>query len=44
MFKFIQEMDLPILIVLSKIDRLNNTETTKSLAHAQSLFFGQEII
>jgi len=44
MFKFIQELEMPILIVLSKIDRLNKSETVKSLAHAKKVFFGQEII
>ena len=44
MFKYIQELDLPVLIVLSKIDRLNKAETTKSIAHAKKTFFGQEIL
>lgn len=44
MFKYIQELELPVLIVLSKIDRLNKAETTKSMAHAKQVFFGQEIL
>ena len=44
MFKYIQDLDLPILIVLSKIDRLNKSETTKSLIHAKKEYFGQEIL
>lgn len=44
MFKYIQTLELPILIVLSKVDKLNKSDTSKSLAHAQDIFFGQEII
>jgi len=44
MFKYLQELELPLLIVLSKIDRLNKGEIAKSLAHAKKVFFGQEII
>jgi len=44
MFKYLQELELPILIVLSKIDRLNKSETAKSLIHAKKVFFGQEIL
>jgi len=44
MFKYLQELELPILIVLSKIDRLNKGEVAKSLAHTKKVFFGQEII
>ena len=44
MFKYIQTLELPILIVLSKIDKLNKSDTSKSLAHAQDIFFGQQII
>ena len=44
MFKYIQELEIPLLIVLSKIDRLNKGEVAKSLAHAKKVFFGQEII
>jgi len=44
MFKYLQELELPLLIVLSKIDRLNKGEVAKSLAHAKKVFFGQEII
>ena len=44
MFKYIQELELPVLIVLSKIDRLNKGEVAKSLSHAKKVFFGQEII
>lgn len=44
MFTYIQELWLPILIVLSKIDRLSKSEVDKSLTATQKQFFGQQII
>lgn len=44
MFQYIQGLQLPVLIVLSKIDKLNKSDVSKSLAHAQDIFFGQKII
>lgn len=44
MFSYIQELWLPITIVLSKIDRLSKSEVTKSLTATQKQFFGQQVI
>jgi len=44
MFKYIQTLELPILIVLSKVDKLNKSDVSKSLKHAEDIFFGQKII
>ena len=44
MFKYIQGLELPVLIVLSKVDKLSKSDTSKSLKHAEDIFFGQEII
>ncbi len=44
MYKFILELELPVTIVLSKIDKLSNNEVGKSFVHAQNQFFWQEII
>ncbi len=42
-YKYLLELWIEVFIVLSKIDRLNKSETNKSLAHAKNEFFGQEI-
>ena len=44
MYGYIQELWLPVTIVLSKIDKIGRNEVNKSLIHTQKLFFGQEII
>jgi len=44
MYKYILELELPVTIVLSKIDKIGKNELNKSLAHAREVFFGQEII
>ncbi len=44
MFQYIQGLQLPVLIVLSKVDKLNKSDVSKSLAHAKDIFFGQKII
>jgi len=44
MYKYLLEFDLPVLIVLSKIDKLSNNEVSKSLASTSKVFFGQKII
>ena len=44
MYRYILDLELPVLIVLSKSDKLSKTELFKSLAHAKEQFFGQEII
>lgn len=44
MYKYVLELELPVTIVLSKIDKIGKNELNKSLAHAKEMFFGQEII
>lgn len=44
MYGFIQELGLPVTIVLSKIDKIGKNELHKSVAFSQKTFFGQEII
>lgn len=44
MYNFLLELDLPVLIVLSKIDKLWRSEIQKSFAFAEKTFFWQEII
>ena len=44
MYKYILDLELPVTIVLSKIDKIWKNELNKSLAHAREMFFGQEII
>jgi len=44
MFKYIQELNLPLVFLLNKIDKLNKTETTKSILHSQEIFFWQLVI
>lgn len=44
MYKYILELELPVLIVLSKIDKLSVNEYKKSLNFAKETFFWQDII
>lgn len=44
MYRYVLDLELPVLIVLSKSDKLSKTELFKSLTHAKEQFFGQEII
>ena len=44
MYKYILELELPVIIVLSKTDKLSKSELWKSLMHARDKFFWQEII
>lgn len=44
MYDYILNLWLPITIVLSKVDKLSNSDVKKSLSHAQETFFWQEII
>jgi len=39
MYEFILKLELPVTIVLSKIDKLSNSEISKSVAHASEMFF-----
>jgi len=44
MMKFLSEQELSPVIVLSKCDRLGKNDINKSIAHTQSVFFGQQIL
>ncbi len=44
MFNFISKLWLPIIIVLSKIDRLNKTSIIKSKKYAEEIFFWQQVL
>ena len=44
MFEYVQGLKLPIVIVLSKIDRLSKSEAAKSISMAEKYFFGQQIV
>ena len=44
MYKFILDLELPVTIVLSKIDKLSKSELSKSISHNKNQFFWQEII
>ncbi len=44
MYKFILDLEMPVLIVLSKIDKLSVNEYKKSLNFAKETFFWQDVI
>jgi GTP-binding protein len=44
MYKYILDLWLPVVIVLSKVDKIGSSEANKSYAHAKNEFFWQEII
>ena len=44
MFAYIQELGLPIVVVLSKIDRLSKWEVMKSQSATEKMFFGQQVV
>lgn len=44
MYEFILKLELPVTIVLSKIDKLSNSEISKSVSHASEMFFWQNIV
>lgn len=44
MYKYILDLELPVLVVLSKIDKLWKSEILKSKKHAEEVFFWQEVI
>jgi GTP-binding protein EngB required for normal cell division len=39
MFEFISQLEIPLTIVLNKIDKLSKSDRKASLAHAQEIFF-----
>ncbi len=44
MFEYLLELELPLTIVLSKVDKLSKNEINKSIVFAKESFFWQEII
>lgn len=44
MYKYILWLELPVTIVLSKIDKLSNNDVSKSVEHTKEMFFWQDII
>lgn len=44
MYKYLLWLELPVTIVLSKIDKLSNNDLNKSIKNANDNFFWQEII
>lgn len=44
MYKYILSLELPVTIVLSKIDKLSNNDISKSVEHSKEMFFWQNII
>lgn len=44
MYKYILELEIPLIVVLSKSDKLGKSEVQKSINHAKNVFFWQEII
>ncbi len=44
MYKYILWLELPITIVLSKVDKLSNNEISKSVSHAKESFFWQDVL
>jgi len=43
MYKYLLELDIPVVIVLSKIDKLSKNDINKSITKAKNDFFGQDI-
>ncbi len=43
MFKYLDELWIPLTIVLSKTDKLSKNDIYKSKMHAEKLFFGQQV-
>jgi GTP-binding protein EngB required for normal cell division len=44
MFNYIQELKLPVLIVLSKTDRLSKSEVLKAKFYIEKELFGQKVL
>ena len=43
MYTFLFELEIPVVIVLSKIDKLSKNELNKSLNYTKNIFFWQDI-
>jgi len=44
MFNYVQKHKIPVIVVLSKIDRLSKSEVAKAKAYVESELFGQKVI
>jgi GTP-binding protein len=44
MFHYVQKLNLPVIIVLSKIDRLSKSEVIKAKLHTEKELFGQKVM
>lgn len=44
MFKYLQELSLPIIFLSNKIDKLSNNEVFKSVKHTEEIFFWQKVL
>lgn len=44
MYKYILEIELPVIVVLSKADKISKNELAKSIQKAEQTFFGQDIL
>ena len=43
MFKYLDNLGIPLLVVLSKTDKLSKNDIFKSKMHAEKQFFGQQV-
>jgi GTP-binding protein len=44
MFGYVQKLKIPVIIVLSKTDRLSKSETLKAKNYVEKELFGQQIM
>ena len=44
MFAYVQELKIPVIIVLSKTDRLSKSETAKAKNYIEKELFGQQVM
>lgn len=44
MYNYISELELPVTVLLSKIDRLGKNDVNKSKAHTEKTFFGARVL
>ena len=44
MYKYLLDIDVPVLVVISKIDRLNKSSVYKSKKHSEDMFFWQDVL
>ncbi len=44
MYNYISELQLPVTVVMSKIDKLGKNDVTKTKAHTEKIFFGSRVM